>query len=101
MMNLVTVRVHDEFESVFPRVVRMRVTAKDRAGRAYEVSVENPLGHEDNPVSAQDLATKFLRLCEPRLGPRRAASALERWQTIEKAAHVGPAFDAVVVNAVV
>lgn len=99
LMNLVTVRIDEAFEKEFPRVVRMRVTAKDRAGRAYEVNVVNPLGHEDNPVSAKDLAAKFVRLCEPRLGKRRTAAALERWQEIETAANTKHAFDAIVVSA--
>ena len=94
-MNLVTVRIDDEFEKAFPRVVRMRVSAKDRSGKSYEVNVVNPLGHEDNPVSAKELAEKFARLCEPRLGERRTAAALKRWQNIETEANVGRAFDAV------
>ena len=99
LMNRVTVRVIDEFEKDFPRVVHMRVTAKDRSGKWHQSYVRNPLGHEDNPVSAAELATKFLRLVEPRLGKARAASALEHWQNIEKAADVKPAFDAAVVDA--
>ncbi len=98
LMNRVTVRIDDAFEKDFPRVVHMRMTAKDRAGKTYQAYVVNPLGHEDNPVSAAELATKFLRLAEPRLGRNRAASALELWQNIEKAANVKPAFDAAVVS---
>ena len=98
LMNCVTVRVDDAFEKDFPRVVHMRVTAKEHAGKTYQAYVVNPLGHEDNPVSAAELATKFLRLAEPRLGKNRAASALELWQNIDRAANVKPAFDAAVVS---
>jgi 2-methylcitrate dehydratase len=98
-MNRVTVRINDDFEKDFPRVVRMRVTAKDHAGKSFQAYVVNPLGHEDNPVSAAELATKFIRLCEPRLGEARAAAALKQWQQIEKAENVRSAFDALVVNA--
>ncbi len=95
LMNLITVRVVDEFEKDFPRVVGMRVSAKDRAGKSYEVTVVNPLGHEDNPVSAKELAGKFARLCEPRLGKRRTAAALKQWQHIEKAKNTRAAFELV------
>jgi 2-methylcitrate dehydratase len=98
-MKRITVRINDEFERDFPRVVRMRMTAKDRAGKSYQAYVVNPLGHEDNPVSAAELATKFMRLCEPRLGEARAAAALKAWQQIETSSDVRPAFDALVVNA--
>ena len=98
LMNRVTARVVDEFEKDFPRRVGMRMVAKDKAGKSYEVSVINPLGHEDNPVSAQDLAEKFTRLAEPRLGAARTANALKLWQNIENAASVTAAFDALVVK---
>ena len=68
------------------------------AGKKHQVYIVNPLGHEDNPVSADDLATKFLRLCEPRLGKTGAAAALKQWQNIEQTKNVGPAFDAVKVQ---
>jgi 2-methylcitrate dehydratase PrpD len=98
LMNRVTVRVDDEFEKDFPRVVHMRVTAKDRAGRAHQAYVRNPLGHEDNPVSAGDLAEKFRRLVEPRLGRERTAAALQTWQGIEALPDVSEVFSAAVVQ---
>lgn len=97
-MNRVTVRVNDDFEKDFPRVVRMRVTAKDKSGRSHQAYVVNPLGHEDNPVSPTELAAKFMRLCDPRLGKAQAALALKQWQGIEKVRDVKPAFDALVVG---
>jgi 2-methylcitrate dehydratase len=98
LMNRVTVRVVDEFEKDFPRRVGMRMVAKDKAGQSHEVTVINPLGHEDNPVSTKDLAEKFTRLAEPRLGAARTANALKLWQSIENAASVTAAFDALVVK---
>ena len=97
-MDRVTVRVNDDFEKDFPQVVRMRVTAKDKSGKSYQAYVVNPLGHEANPVSAAELATKFVRLCEPRLGEARAAFALKQWQNIEEIRDLKPAFDALVVR---
>jgi len=94
-MNVISVRVDDEIQKEYPRTVRMRVSAKDRSGRSYEVEIVNPLGHEHNPVSAKELATKFVRLCEPRLGKHRTSAALKRWQKIETATSTKSAFDAV------
>jgi 2-methylcitrate dehydratase len=96
-MNRVKVRIDERFEKDFPRVVHMRVTAIDRAGKAHQAYVVNPLGHEDNPVSAAELATKFLRLAEPRLGEQRAKAALDVWQKIDELESATPAFDAVIV----
>ena len=83
LMNIVTVGIDEKYEKEFPRVVSMRVTARDHGGKTFEVTVVNPLGHEDNPVSAGELAEKFVRLAEPRLGKRRTAAALKLWQEIE------------------
>jgi 2-methylcitrate dehydratase len=98
LMKRIKVRVNEDFEKDFPRKVRMRITITDRAGRSHQAYVENPLGHEDNPVSARELATKFQRLCEPRLGKDATAAALARWETIESAPDVRPAFDALIVG---
>jgi 2-methylcitrate dehydratase len=98
LMNRVSVRIDDAFEKQFPRVVSMRVTVKDRSGKSHQASIVNPLGHEDNPVSAKDLGDKFMRLCEPRLGRDGANRALEQWSNLERMADVGSAFDALAVR---
>jgi len=59
------------------------------------VHIVNPPGHEENPLSPADLAAKFTRLVEPRLGKERAAAALKHWQNIASAKSVNNAFDAV------
>lgn len=95
LMNIITARVDDDIEKDMPKTIRMRVNAKDRAGKSYEVHIVNPPGHEDNPLSASDLAAKFTRLCEPRLGKARTAAALAQWQNIARAPNVKDAFDSV------
>jgi len=99
LMNIITARVDDDIEKDMPKTIRMRVNAKDKAGKSYEVHIVNPPGHEENPLSSADLAAKFVRLVEPRLGKERAAEALKRWQNIASATNVKDAFDAVNVSA--
>lgn len=95
LMNIITVRVDEEIEKQMPKVVRMRVNARDRAGKSYEADIVNPPGHEDNPLSADDLAAKFVRQCEPLLGRKKAAAALDLWENIEMAKDLNGALDAV------
>ena len=99
LMNIITARVDDDIEKDMPKTIRMRVNAKDKAGKSYEVHIVNPPGHEENPLSKSDLAAKFTRLCEPRLGKQRTAAALEKWQNIAASPNVKDAFDAVNVSA--
>jgi 2-methylcitrate dehydratase len=99
LMKMIRVSVDDAIEKQMPAVMRMRVTATDRAGNKHEVDIANPPGHEDNPLSADDLAAKFLRQCEPRLGRKKAEDALRLWQGIAGARDLNPAFDALAVQA--
>lgn len=72
----------------------LRVKATDKAGKAFQVDIVNPIGHEKTPFSPKDFVAKFERLCEPKLGRERTAVALAKWQAIEKAQSVNDAFDA-------
>ena len=98
LMNMITARVDDEIEKDMPRIVRTRVTAKDRAGKLHEVHIVNAPGHEDNPLSPQELEAKFTRQCEPVLGRGRTAAALGLWRNIDGATDLNEAFDAVALS---
>lgn len=98
LMNLITVRVDDEIEKQMPKVMRMKVSAKDRSGKTYEVDIINPPGHEDNPLSADDLAAKFIRQCEPLLGKKRAEAAHALWKNVDTITDLNLALDAVNVD---
>jgi 2-methylcitrate dehydratase PrpD len=76
----------------------VRLIAKDRSGRSHEVNIVNPVGHDENPFSEEELAGKFRRLCEPVLGERRTTAALTQWRNIETAANVKSATDAIEVT---
>ncbi len=95
LMNAIKVRVDEGIEKDMPKIVRMRVNAVDRSGKRYEAESVNPPGHEDNPLSAADLAAKFTRLCEPRIGAQKTAAALALWQRLEEETDLNRALDAV------
>lgn len=100
LMNCIEVRVDDGIEQEVQRgIIHLRVLAKDRSGKTHEIDIVNPPGHDQNPFTAKDLAAKFTRLCAPKLGKRRAATALRHWQNIETCADLKPALDALVVKA--
>jgi 2-methylcitrate dehydratase len=96
LMKSITVRVDDGIEKeVQSGTVHVRLIAKDRSGKSYEVNVVNPVGHDKNPFTPAQVAAKFRRLCEPALGKRRTTTALNAWQNIETATDVKGAIDAV------
>jgi 2-methylcitrate dehydratase len=95
LMKLITVSVDEDIEKQMPKTMRMRVTATDRAGKTYVADIANPRGHEDNPMSEDDIAAKFMRQVEPLLGAARARAAKAQWQHIEAASDLGEAMNAV------
>ena len=95
LMNIIEVRPDDEIDKDMQReVIRMRLDATDRSGKSYTVEIVNPLGHPKNPLSDKDIGAKFKTLAAPKLGPRRASSALKQWQSLESVANTKTAFDA-------
>jgi 2-methylcitrate dehydratase PrpD len=99
-MNTITVRVDDEIEKeVQHGTVHVRLIAKDRSGKSYEANIVNPVGHDKNPFTQDEVATKFRRLCEPKLGERRTTMALTQWQNIKTAPDLDAAFEAINIKA--
>ena len=96
-MDRIRVEVDEELESVYPEKIAMRVRAEDSAGQVHEVRVENPVGHETNPMSRDDIDAKFRGLAAPALGADRVEPALSAWRGL-RATTVGPALDAVLVQ---
>jgi 2-methylcitrate dehydratase PrpD len=57
-------------------------------GRHLTTSVERPKGHPDNPLSVDDLHTKFNDCCEPVLGQDQTARALDMLVNLESLGEV-------------
>jgi 2-methylcitrate dehydratase len=92
-MRKVSVKVDDELEAQFPDRVVMRVTARTTDGRQHSAEIVNPRGHEDNPVTSEEVAAKFLRLTCPDYGEARARELLAAWSAIVGAPRVSDAVD--------
>jgi 2-methylcitrate dehydratase len=96
-MDCISVEVDEDLESAYPDKIAMRVLAEDSAGHIHEVRIENPAGHETNPMSRDDIDAKFRGLAAPALGTERVEPALSAWRGL-RTATVGPALDAVLVR---
>ncbi len=80
----------------FPEIVQARLEAVDQDGKTYRLHVRDPLGHYLNPLTAEEVESKFLLLTGPVLGRARAAAAFDlAWRTKELASAVS-VFDALV-----
>ena len=63
LMRRIEVTVNDEIEASYPERIRLRLLAQDTSGAKHDIWIENPPGHETNPMSERDVETKFARLC--------------------------------------
>lgn len=86
------------YTAAFPWRMPCRFEITLRDGRMTTVMGERPKGHPGNPLSDDELTTKFLGQAEPRLGPSRAASLAELIWNFERQASLRPLFDLMVVD---
>lgn len=93
LMNTISVRVDDDMTSQFPQTIQMRALATEKSGKTHEVHIVNPVGHEDHPLTHQDLADKFDRLCTPVLGEDRTRLARQFWGELAADARIDTGFD--------
>lgn len=97
-MSKVSVRVEGDLQGEFPHVIRMRATARSTSQESFHVEVVNPRGHEENPVTPEEVGQKFLRLAVPVYGEQRAVSVLAGWRNAAKAASVRDLVDLLVLD---
>jgi 2-methylcitrate dehydratase len=83
VMNKVRVQPDDEMTAAFPDIIMIRLRATDVAGRPSVVEVVNPVGHEANPFSNDEIEEKFRRLTTEHLGAGGADIALKTWWGVE------------------
>lgn len=93
LMALISARVADDIQNEFPETIRMRATARDKAGRLHQAEIVNPPGHETSPMSHAGIGEKFARLCDPVLGGPRTIEALDYWWAIDRSPDISEGFD--------
>jgi 2-methylcitrate dehydratase len=92
LMAKIKVTVEDAIEALLPRVV-LRVLAIGVDGRRFEVTVDNPKGHPDNPMDDEDIGAKFVRLGCPIFGDARSQATLKRLWGLVHEREFRPVFD--------
>ncbi|GGE28174.1 MmgE/PrpD family protein [Agaricicola taiwanensis] len=77
LMNRLKVIVDEEIDAQWPARIGLRLEAVTKDGAVHRVESFDPLGHERNPMSAEDISRKFTTLVAPYLGADLACKALE------------------------
>jgi len=75
-------------DASLPRGVSCRMTATLRGGRKLTAQVDYPKGSIENPMSDDEMRTKFESLANPVIGEKRARALAEQVQDLERVADV-------------
>ena len=86
----IIVRENRRLTAMYPaRGMANRVTVKLKGGRAVSAEVAVPRGHPANPMSKEEIESKFYGLTRGRLGKQGASAALGRLWNLDRVEDVG------------
>ncbi|HIQ30398.1 MAG TPA: MmgE/PrpD family protein [Candidatus Caldiarchaeum subterraneum] len=84
LMRNMTIEVNPEYDNLYPEAVPNKLVVKLRDGRLYEEEVIYPKGHYRNPLTDEELHSKFMKLASKPLGRKRAEQVIKLVQELEK-----------------
>jgi 2-methylcitrate dehydratase len=79
----IKVLLDDTLSLRYPAGIPNRLTLTLEDGRQLVEEVEFPRGHAGNPMNDAEVEAKFRRAVEPKYGPKRAATILQRCWDLE------------------
>ena len=79
LMKSISVAEDAEVEAKYPETVAIKVCATSKTGDRVEFELENPRGHECNPMTTDEVSDKFMRLSAGHLAAAESEKALQFW----------------------
>ena len=83
MMSRVRCVVDADLEKEFPRKWPARVTITTNRGQAFSVKIDYPKGDPENPLTWEELITKFKELVQPVYSTGRISKIIETTKSLE------------------
>jgi 2-methylcitrate dehydratase len=77
LMDRIHIRENDEFTAKYPHSIEGRIEVRTLGGRRVSESGSYPLGHPRNPMSDEQISTKYRKLCRGVMAEGRAEAILE------------------------
>lgn len=93
LADKVSVKQDPEFTRRFSAAIPCRLEIRTRRGELKTAAVEYPRGHVKNPMTDEEVETKFRTLAGRVLSDARVTSALKRLWKIDEERNAGIAFD--------
>jgi len=85
----IRVRANEEFEKLFPAIQPCRVEIETTGGKVFERRIDIPKGDPRDPMTPEELASKFDALASPSFTDARRAAIREAVFGLEKMETVG------------
>jgi 2-methylcitrate dehydratase len=80
----IKVLLDDTLSLRYPKGIPNRLTITLQSGKQLVEEVEFPRGHAGNPMTDAEVEAKFRRAVEPKYGPQKASTVLQRCWELEK-----------------
>jgi 2-methylcitrate dehydratase len=89
-LKRITVREDEEFTRAYPRHIANRVTIRTKGGGTVTEQMDVPKGHPGNPMTKEEVESKFRRLTGRFLSEARQEKVLEFVWNLEKEREIDP-----------
>ncbi|HJN87331.1 MAG TPA: MmgE/PrpD family protein [Dehalococcoidia bacterium] len=93
LMNRITVSENLEFTKAHPEALMSEMEVVTKSGERFVERSSYPRGHRQNPMTDQEVETKFLGLCQEVLTPQKAQTALDTLWGLEDLPDIGQVID--------
>ncbi len=98
LVQRTTVERHAELSAMYPGAVGNIVTLRLTDGRTLTHRCDFPPGHAKNPLTDQQVESKFHQLADPVLGATRSATLLEWLWQLDEVPHVAALMPLLVIS---
>lgn len=85
----ITVHRSSDLNPLYPEGIPNRITIQTKAGVQIVRQVTHPRGHARNPMTDEEVLTKFHKMADPVLPPAAISEALDRIWNLESESDIG------------
>jgi len=89
LVQKVTVEEKKEYTDMYGKSFPNKITLSMNNGKVYEKEVLDPKGHPNNPLTLEELESKFRRAAEPLLIKKQQDKIMDTVENLEQLKDIG------------
>ena len=90
LVQKIEVKANTELNAKYPEGIPNLIRIKKKDGKTLMKEVTFPRGHARNPMTDEEVVTKFRSLADPMLSPSKIDEILDRCWNLDRQAEIGP-----------